>query len=323
MSSIWYHGVEVVLAEHSGGFGEVLAPALMARGVREVVVCHDAHAMCDILERRPIDVLMCDLELPGLNFAKTIQSIRHNEIGHNPFLQVVATMNESARPMVRAAIEAGVDDVIRKPMPVDRVVNRFEQLLKPRRPFAVTESFIGPNRRQAQRPGENAYLVVAPNTLRLKIFEKLVGSDVQDRINRSWGEISERRIRVRPGAILDLSERVLAFFNGEGSEEALHRDLSYLVQKGEELIARCEGTGEIHLNELADSMRGVVQGLTVAPYGKRRTHARLMPDLSRAAHKSLNRPQASIDTVREIARVVRDWLDDGALVEAPLVALAG
>lgn len=322
MSTIAYRGIEVVLAEPGGGLGEALAPALRSRGIRQLVVCRDAHAMREILESRPVDVLLCDLDLPGMHFGKTVQGIRRNEIGQNPFVQIVATINQSAGPMVRAAIEAGVDDVISKPMPTDRAVSRFEQLMKPRRPFAVTKSFIGPNRRQAPRPGENAYLVSVPNTLRAKVLEKLVATEVQERIERSWREINERRTRVRPGAILDLAERVQASLDGRGSEEELRRDLRYLAQKGAELIARCEGTGEVHLGELADAMRGVVDGLSMAPQAKRRTHARLMPDLSRAAHKSLSGPQTSADAVREIARVVREWLDEGAVADAPLIALA-
>jgi two-component system, chemotaxis family, chemotaxis protein CheY len=322
MSSIGYRGVEIVLAEQSGGFAEVLAPALMAKGVRELVVCHDAHAMCEILATRAVDVIMCDLELPGMNFAKTVQGIRHNEIGNNPFVQIVATMNESARPMVRAAIEAGVDDVIRKPMPADKVVSRVEQLVKPRRPFAITESFIGPNRRQRQRAAENVYLMSVPNTLRFKVLEKLPANEVQDRVFRTWLEVVDRKGRVRPEAILKLADRVLAFFNGEIADESVHRDLRYLVSKGEELIARCEGAGHIHLNALADSMRGVVEGLTAAPHHRRRTHVRLMPDLSRAAHKSLTRPQTSVGTVHEIAQAVREWLDADLVADLPEILLA-
>lgn len=323
MLDVSYRGVEVVLAEQSGEFGDVIAPALMAKGVRDLVVCRDAHALHDTLAARSIDVLLCDIELPGLKFPETVQKIRRNEIGQNPFLQIVATMNESARPLVRQAIGAGIDDLIRKPMPKDRVLNRFEQLSKPRRPFAITESFIGPNRRTAMRPGENAQLVHVPHSLRFKLVEKLQRFEVQQRIDRTWREVAERKSRVKPEAIYALSERVIAYFQGKGTEEMLKRDLRYLVEKSEELILRCESTGAEHLNALADSMRGVVRGLVMAPEDKRRTHARLMPDLTRAAQMSLNKPDDSVDTVVEIARVVREWLngDDDQLVDVAILGM--
>ncbi|HEY1721907.1 MAG TPA: response regulator [Magnetospirillaceae bacterium] len=322
MLDVSYRGVEVVLAEQSGEFGDLIAPALMAKGIRDLVVCRDAHALHDTIDARQVDVILCDIELPGLKFRDTVQRIRRNEIGQNPFVQIVATMNESARPLVRQAIGAGIDDLIRKPMPMDRVLNRFEQLTKPRRPFAITESFIGPNRRQGMRPGENVQLVQVPHSLRHKLVEQLQRFEVQQRIDRSWREVAERKSRVKPEAIYALSDRVIAFFHGKGSEETLKRDLRYLVEKSEELILRCEGIGAHHLNELATSMRGVVRGLVMAPENKRRTHARLMPDLTRAAHLSLAKPDDAIETVVEIARAVRDWLDGADTLDESAIAMA-
>src|ERR1700743_3866603 len=112
MQDVSYRGVEVVLAEQSGGFTQVIAPRLIAKGIRDIVVCRGAHALRDTLDARQVDVLLCDLDLPGLKFSETVQSIRRNEIGQNPFIQIVATVNESAKPLVRAAIGAGIDDLI-------------------------------------------------------------------------------------------------------------------------------------------------------------------------------------------------------------------
>jgi CheY-like chemotaxis protein len=305
-----YRGVEVVLAEQSGEFSDIIAPALKARGIRELTVCRDAHALRETLDARSVDVLLCDIELPGLKFSETMQRVRRYELGHNPFMQIVATMNESARSLVQAAIGGGIDDLIRKPMPKDRVLHRFDQLTRDRRPFAITESFIGPNRRHMVRPGENVQMVHVPNSLRFKLVDKLPRFEIQRRIDSTWREVAERRSRVRPEAIFALSDRVLASLEKGGDESALKRDLRYLVEKSEELILKCESLGAVHISDLANSMRGVVRGLVIAPQHKRRTHARLMPDLTRAAQLSIARPDDDADTVTEIARVVRDWLDD-------------
>ena len=97
MSKVDYKEVEVVLAEQSGEFGDVVAPALMSRGLRDLVICRDAKALRDTMGARTVDVLLCDLELPNLQFSETIQSIRRNELGHNPFVQVIATVDELRR----------------------------------------------------------------------------------------------------------------------------------------------------------------------------------------------------------------------------------
>ena len=90
-----------------------------------------------------------------------------------------------------------------------------------------------------------------PHCLRSKLIDRLQRFEVQQRIDSTWREIEDRKTRVKPEAIYTLSDRVIAFFQGKGTEETLRRDLRYLVEKSEELILRCEGSGEGHLSELA------------------------------------------------------------------------
>jgi DNA-binding response OmpR family regulator len=305
-----YKGVEVVLAEPHVGIGEAVSKSLIRRGARDVVICRDVKALIDTLELRSVDILLCDVALNGIRFRETMQRIRRREVGMNPFVQIIATIGESGRKQAREVIGSGVDDVIRQPMPPDKILARFEQLVRPRRPFAVTESYIGPNRRKKQRPGDAMILVHVPNTLRLKLIDQLPRYTIQERIQGTSREISERSERTRPQAIGALSDRILAFYAGKGSEEELMRDIRYLLEKSEELIQRCEASGAAHIQELAASMRGVTRRIVTARKKGDKKTIKLMPNLSRAAHKSMATPDEAVGTVREIAKVVRDFLEE-------------
>jgi len=313
MATTSYKTIDMVLAEPRPEVGDVISAALIPRGLRDLVICRDAKALEDTLDSRSVDILLCDVELSGISFRETMQRIRHHEIGVNPFVQIVATVGETGKQHVKELIGAGVDDLIRRPMEPDKIVARFESLVRPRRPFAITESFIGPNRRQKPRPGDAACLMHVPHCLRSKLVEELPRYEIQQRIDRTWREISERKSRTKPEAINVLSDRILAFYAGKGSEQELMRDLRYLVEKSEDLILRCEASGERHLNELASSMRGVTRRIVTARGAGDKKTVKLMPDLSKAAHKSMAAPNDSVETVREIAKVVREFLDEQAV----------
>jgi CheY-like chemotaxis protein len=316
MATTSYRTVDMVLAEPRPEVGDVISAALEPRGLRDLVVCRDAQSLVDTLDSRSVDILLCDVELAGISFRETMQRIRHHQVGINPFLQIVATVGEAGKQLVKELIGAGVDDVIRRPMEADRIVGRFDALVRPRRPFAITESFIGPNRRQKPRQGDAACLMHVPHSLRCKLVEELPRYEIQQRIDRTWREISDRKSRAKPEAINVLSDRILAFYAGKGSEQELMRDLRYLVEKSEDLILRCEASGEHHLNELASSMRGVTRRIVTARGAGDKKTIKLMPDLSLAAHKSMAAPGESIETVREIAKVVRDYLEEQAAAAA-------
>ena len=303
-----YHTVNLVLAEPVAEMTTPLRTGMGARGLRHVTVCRDVGHLADAMEARPVDVLLCDIDLGGLKFREMMQRIRRNELGRNPFVQIVAMMGHSGRHQVEHLIGAGVDDLIRKPMTADRLAARFEALTRPRKPFVVAESYIGPNRRKGSRVTEGYSLVQVPNSLRSKVIDGVHPTQVQDTIDHGWKLVLDAQSRSRRNAITVLTRRILNFYDGQGSPEELKRDLGYLVSKAEELIDKHRRTDTQHVAEIAACMGAVALRMMEAPTAPQPQDVQLIPHLSIATRMSAQSPKESIATVREIVELIRDYL---------------
>jgi len=195
-------------------------------------------------------------------------------------------------------------------------VARFENLAKPRKPFVVAEEYVGPNRRKGARISEGYSLLQVPNSLRAKAFESIHPTQVQDAIDRAWAEVLDKQSRIRRNAITVLSTRILKYYDGQGTEAELRRDLKYLVGKAEELIGKHRNTDSQHVAEIAACMGAVALRIMRSPQAPSRTDVKLMPHLSDATRISSQSPKQSIRTVREIAGLIRDYLAMQARADA-------
>ena len=303
-----YAGVRVVLAEPTAEMGAIINTALFPRGLRAFATCRDADGLCTALEEEPADVLMCDIDLAGLDFRTTMQRIRHKEIGANPFLHIVAMVSLSGRDQIQRLIGAGVDDLIRKPMTPVRLASRFDAMVRPRKPFVVAEEYVGPNRRKALRRGDGYRFIDVPNSLRSKTVDHVHASQIQRAVVYAWREVVERQAGFKQEAINTLTARILSHYDVGGSEENLRRDLGYLVAKAETIIERHRDSDTAHVAEIAACMVGVARRILQSPTSPRRKDLRLMPHLSTAARKSAVAPDEAIDTVVEITLLIRNYL---------------
>ncbi len=308
MASYNYRSVYVVLAEADPDISGVISSALFPRGLRDITICRDRDSLREAMNLKPVDVLMCDAQLAGLDFVGTIQNIRQNRLGTNPFVHIIATMNVSAHEQIQRVIGSGVDDLIRKPMPAVRVLNRFDSLTKARKPFVIAETYFGPNRRKAPRPGDEEGMIDVPNTLRAKVVDNTHRNDVAKSVREAWADVLRRKQVRRPRALTVLTDRIMAFYDGRGTEEELRRDLGYLVAKSDELITMYKDSDAPHIAEIAFSMGGIVRRIMTSPMRPKKTDMRLMPHVTEATRLSTQSPQESADTVREVAEMIRSYL---------------
>lgn len=306
-----YQTVQIILAEPRPEMGNALQAAMQPRGLREISVCRNVDGLMAALDQTLVDVLLCDIELSGLKFRETMQLIRNNEIGRNPFMHIVAMVGLSGRDMVQRLMGAGVDDLIRKPMPAARLAGRFDIMTRPRKPFIVGDSYVGPNRRRIPRAGDAYHMVSVPNSLRSKSVDNLHPTQVQDLIDRAWVEVADRKSRSRRDVIGVLTRRVMSFYDGQGSPDELRRDLRYLMVKAEELIRRHWETETAHVAEIAACMSGVARRIMQSPTDPGETDLKLMPHLADATRISSQSPNESVDTVREIVGLIRGYLKVG------------
>jgi DNA-binding response OmpR family regulator len=299
-----YGDVRAVLCETNPALRSGLQAALYGKGLREVMVCKDVTSLATTLHDDLIDLVVCDVNLPGLDFCDMAQRLRQNAYGRNPFTLLIATLSDASVNEVRRMINAGVDRVLRKPVPMNVIMDHIDALVDARKPFVATEGYVGPTRRAAPRKDESwEELVPVPNTLRSKIVEKTNDDRLQMMVEEGWAKLEEMKAFSSTASINRLINRILAHYDGNGSAETLRTDLNRLVAVSRNLMRRSRGSAD-HIVGLTSSLISVTVQIAQSPQAPQRVHLQLLAKLGEVIRRTISAKQESIEVIQKIAETV-------------------
>ena len=145
-----------------------LEEVLRGIGFEQITACETLEEFPDKLAEVAPDLLFVDID-GGPDWAfDTIRGIRNRKLGDCPFVVIVALTKKPALEVVQAALAAGSDDMVVKPVTAralrERVVNQIEN----RKEFVATEDYVGPDRRADARKltEDDPAAIEVPNSLR-------------------------------------------------------------------------------------------------------------------------------------------------------------
>ena len=122
-------GLRLLVAEDSLDAAEALRVLLQFEGA-QVHVAHDGHAALALLRAQPLDFVVSDLGMPGLDGYGLIAALRGEEaLCRVPCIALTGHGQESD---VQRALDAGFDAHVTKPVVLDDLIARILQVL-PRR----------------------------------------------------------------------------------------------------------------------------------------------------------------------------------------------
>ncbi len=151
----------------------------------------DARAL---LAQNDYDLLILDATDDDGQICGAIGDLRHSRLGRDPFTVALATMWRDAAALSRKLVNAGIDDILLQPISTALLQTRIRQQVYARRPFVVTSTYIGPDRRGDLRAQTGEVRIPVPNSLR----EKLVGTAsaimIADAVTKTRAVVNEQRV---------------------------------------------------------------------------------------------------------------------------------
>jgi len=255
-----YLHVRAALVEDNQHLRGDLRAALNAKGIHSPIICRDVDSFVQAAGNEMLDIVVCDSNTLGGELTTALQRLRRNDLGGNPFTIVLATVHDASMNSIRAVLDAGVDDLLLKPVAINRILDRIDTLVWDRKPFVVTNGYVGPTRRGAQRPTDKDEVEIdAPNTLRGKVVEKMDEQEIELMVHQAVNTLEEK-IELHPLLGIDrLIARTLACRNGAGNAEALKQDFGQLMALGLDLANRYRGTPYAHIGELAVALANLAR----------------------------------------------------------------
>ena len=105
--------MKVLLVEDSPTLRHAMSAFIKNAG-HETVIAEDGEKALQILEKSPVDMIIMDVEMPGLNGFETTKLIR--EILGNHWIPIIFVTGKADDASVEKGIEAGGDDYLIKPV---------------------------------------------------------------------------------------------------------------------------------------------------------------------------------------------------------------
>ncbi|HEY1719904.1 MAG TPA: response regulator [Magnetospirillaceae bacterium] len=300
-----YKGVRMALADADPVFSKVLSDAFLALGLSEVATCADKDQLLSALST-PADIIACSIDLPGIDFLKLAQDIRHGRVGANPFAVLIATGNPNDPDAISRILSAGVDDLVIKPAEADSVVRRITAFTKERKPFVVSNGYVGPSRRPARRgDGSEDDIVEVPNTLRAKVVLGRDGPDLKVLMDAGFASLTQRKAQSGVRLMARLTRRVRELAPDAAQIEETRRILWTLGVKAAEVVVENKISKTTRLvAEVAERVAKLSRRAAETQPRPRRAEVELLVQLAETSVATFLSMEGSTKTVPEMIAIV-------------------
>ena len=297
-----FDDIELLVIDPTPGSRDSVRSILHNQGFRKMQLGGSLEEMRAYLLENTPDLLISEIELGDGNACSVIAAVRHRKIGTNPFLPVIALTWEPTPDLVRGAVNAGVDDLITKPISTVQIVNRINALITARKPFVVTSDYIGPDRRgkEAER-GTPIPRVEVPNVLRAKATGEKIADNLQTAIDATFAEINIQRLDRYAVQIGFLIDHALPGLQKGTPDATTVSFLNRLLEVAEDTGRLLGGTKYAHVSDLCGSLIKVTRAIIAAKNNPNPRDVKLLRPLAQAIQQGFDSTAGTADAARRIS----------------------
>jgi PAS domain S-box-containing protein len=107
--------LRVLLAEDNPVNQQLVIRLLEKKG-HSVTVAESGHQVLDLWQRRPFDIILMDVQMPGLDGLETTYALREREAGSGKHVPILAMTAHAMKGDRERCLDAGMDDYVSKPI---------------------------------------------------------------------------------------------------------------------------------------------------------------------------------------------------------------
>ena len=300
-----YDNVVISLIDPDKFIRNTIKTILLNNGFKEFIQGTTAQDVIEQLEGEPPDLLIADSEITGGDFCELVNEIRHNEVGTNPFMPIIATAWNPTSELVKRVIDSGSDDLLPKPLSSGHLIARIEQLVQARKPFIVTSDYIGPDRRKLDPDRESEIpLLQVPNSLRVKVMGEDEGAILQEEINQAIADINIHKLERHSVQIEWLVVRIVPGLESSQLTKEINEHLDLLLYVAQDISRRLIGTNYEHISELCQSLTKVATDICADRNNPSAKDIKLLNPLSQAIASTFDPDRDDAAAARDIADII-------------------
>ncbi len=266
----------------------------------------------ETIESEVIDLVVAEIDSNVKDVSTFVSDVRHGDLGPNPFVVFVTSGWKLNDEDAKTIIDAGADDLVRRPFSTQEFSARILTHIDSRKRFVITSNYVGPDRRKEARGDEQDNLVDVPNSLKTKVNNEPV-SDVETAaaIDLTQKAILAEKLQ-RQAIHISIAASVIA--------EAVHRDgdvpgeaqqltdeVTLLLEVTKDLDRRVGDSPFADATELAHSLVTVAESLSASVAAAKSPDPKdlaLLTKLGTALQMALSPGSSEADIGSQIASTV-------------------
>jgi len=144
--------LRVLVADDNRNMRTIVMVLLKGLGVVHIRAAQDGGQALKVLDDWGADVAIVDFRMQPMDGVTFIQKVRTDPNSKNPFLPIIMLTGYAEKGRVLEARDAGVTEMIIKPVTAKALVARLNAVIFNPRPFVRTTTYFGPDRRRRHDP---------------------------------------------------------------------------------------------------------------------------------------------------------------------------
>lgn len=125
---------------------------LLGFGVRNMIEASNAIEAFTQLGQSDVDAIIVDHHLGDLTGAEFVKILRNDSNSADPLVPIIACTADTRRFTLNQLIDAGVDEILAKPVSSKQAWEKLAMVVNKRRSFIRSAKFVGPDRRRRKSP---------------------------------------------------------------------------------------------------------------------------------------------------------------------------
>lgn len=142
------NALRILLIDDNANMRSIIAAILDGVGIKDIRQAKDGEDGLAILREWPIDIAIVDYQMSPMDGLEFTRKVRKSTNGLNNQMPIIMVTGYADRVRVLEARDAGVTELVVKPVTANAVLSRLSEVIYKPRAFARTETYFGPDRRR-------------------------------------------------------------------------------------------------------------------------------------------------------------------------------
>ena len=307
-----FDAATVAIFDPVSGNLHITRSILYTIGFRHFAYATTLEELRDVIESEVVDLVVGEIDGNVEDVSQFIRDVRHGDLGPNPFVVFVASGWKMSDDDALQVIDAGADDLVRRPFSTQEFSARILTHIDSRKRFVITSNYVGPDRRKEPRGDDQDNLVDVPNSLKTKINNEPVSdAETAAAIALTQKAILSEKLK-RQAVHISVAASVLAqsmhrTADAPDAAPQLKDEVSLLLEVSRDLAKRVGESPFADATELTESVVSVAGSLLASVEAGKLPDAKdlaLLTKLGTALQMTLNPDSSEADIGSQIASTI-------------------